>query len=277
MEEALKEEKREPIKCFVMMPIADIPEYGAGHFDRVYKHLIIPACVKAGFKASRADDTKSSNLIILDILQQIYNADMVICDLSAKNPNVMYELGIRQAFELPTVLIKDDITSRIFDISSLRDVEYDHTLRIDTVGVSIDALSDALTSTYNAFVNGEKKHINSIVSLLGISPAKVHQTEISQDTSLILDSIKQLYSRINAIENDKDNRITYYINNDNNDNKTTFFEKGDSVKTRDGRSGTIFDFHEGQAVVRIDDTDNTIDIVPLNELKKPVYRKSIKI
>lgn len=188
----------------------------------------------------------------------------------------MYELGIRQAFELPTVLIKDDITSRIFDISGLRDVEYDHSLRIDTVGSSIDALSDALTSTHNAFINGERKHINSIVSLLGISPAKVHKTEISQDTALVLESIKQLHSRMNLIENNKDS-VIHSINNFNKENNLLFFEKGDFVKIRDGRFGHIIDFDEGQVVVKIDDIDNTIDIFPINELKRPVFRKAIKL
>jgi hypothetical protein len=42
-----KEKKDDPI-CFVIMPISDIPGYEAGHFGRVYEHILKPAIVKAG-------------------------------------------------------------------------------------------------------------------------------------------------------------------------------------------------------------------------------------
>jgi hypothetical protein len=69
-------------------------------------------------------------MIQLDVVTKVATADLCICDLSTNNPNVMFEYGIRQAFDKPTVLIKDDRTRRIFDLSGFRDIEYDHTLRI---------------------------------------------------------------------------------------------------------------------------------------------------
>ncbi len=39
-----------------------------------------------------------TNYIVIDILKKILESEFVLCDLSAKNPNVFYELGIRQAF-----------------------------------------------------------------------------------------------------------------------------------------------------------------------------------
>ena len=41
-----------------------------------------------------------------------------------KNPNVLFELGIRQAFDLPVVLIQEENTPRIFDISSINTLDY---------------------------------------------------------------------------------------------------------------------------------------------------------
>lgn len=29
-------------KCFVIMPISDVDGYPKGHFDRVFRHIIIP-------------------------------------------------------------------------------------------------------------------------------------------------------------------------------------------------------------------------------------------
>jgi hypothetical protein len=72
----------------------------------------------------------NTNFIITDILKQIINSDMCICDLSSRNPNVLYELGLRHSFRLPVTLIRDSKTNRIFDIQGLRDIEYDDNLRV---------------------------------------------------------------------------------------------------------------------------------------------------
>ncbi|MEK3868182.1 hypothetical protein MHH60_32495 [Paenibacillus sp. FSL H7-0716] len=184
-------------KCFIIMPIADTPGYDPGHFNRVYEYIIKPACINAGFKPERADDTKNTNTIILDILNQIVSADMAICDLSSKNPNVMYELGIRQAFNLPVVLLKDEITNRVFDTSHLRDVPYDQSLRIDSVQLAITKLTDALSATYEHRENDT----NSLINILGIEPAKTPvKKQIGQDTTILLDAIKSISYRIDRIE-----------------------------------------------------------------------------
>jgi hypothetical protein len=184
-------------KCFIIMPIADTPGYDPGHFNRVYEYIIKPACINAGFKPERADDTKHTNTIILDILNQIVSADMAICDLSSKNPNVMYELGIRQAFNLPVVLLKDEITNRVFDTSHLRDVPYDQSLRIDSVQLAITKLTDALSATYEHRENDS----NSLINILGIEPAKTpEKKQIGQDTTILLDAIKSIGYRVERIE-----------------------------------------------------------------------------
>lgn len=182
--------------CFVMMPIADMDGYDPGHFRRVYEHLIKPACIAAGYSAHRADFVAASNYIIIDILKRIIESDLVICDLSGRNPNVLYELGVRQAFNLPTVLIKDTVTPRIFDIQGLRTTEYRHTLRIDEVQADISKIAQALSETAAA-----PNDINSMIQLLGTQPAKLpHKIEVSEDTSLILASLNDLSSRIANLE-----------------------------------------------------------------------------
>lgn len=171
------------------MPISDNSNYPERHFYRVYEHIIIPACENAGFQPIRADDVINTNYIAIDVIRKIIESELVLCDLSSQNPNVLYELGIRQAFNKPVVLIKDKRTKRIFDIQGFRDFEYDETLRVDTVQSEIEKLSDILVSTYEE----QNNDINSLVSLLSLSPAKIEsKTEISKETKLILNSLSEL-------------------------------------------------------------------------------------
>jgi len=80
--------------CLAIMPISDPEGYEKGHFRDVYEDLIKPACEEAGFQAIRGDEVKETNLIHLDILKKLLEAPMAICDLSSRNPNVLFELGI---------------------------------------------------------------------------------------------------------------------------------------------------------------------------------------
>lgn len=183
--------------CFVIMPISDMDGYDSGHFSRVYEHLIKPACENAGYTPIRADEVASSNYIVIDILSKIVESELVLCDLSGRNPNVLYELGIRQAFNLPTVLIKDIKTNKIFDIQGLRYTEYNQALRIDSVQQQIADIEKSIRETEKA----KGKDINSLVQLLGLKPATLpSQVELSNETSVVLSAINDLSKRMSSLE-----------------------------------------------------------------------------
>lgn len=190
--------------CFVIMPISDVDGYEKGHFGRVYEYLIKPACEAVGYKVDRADDTPKTNMIILDILQKAVKYDMAICDISSRNANVFYELGFRQAFNMKTVLIKDKKTVMPFDISSIRTLSYSESLRIDEVEKGRADIQKALEETEKADFND----VNSLISLLSINKAEIpKQQNLSVDTSIILNAISDLKSRVES----KPNR-SYMIN-----------------------------------------------------------------
>lgn len=178
------------------MPITSPEGYLPGHFDRVFKHLIDPACVKAGFTAIRADTVNRTNYIILDILKRIISSDLVLCDLSGRNPNVLYELGIRQAFNKPVVLIKDQQTDRIFDIQGLRTYDYDASLRVDTVLSDERRLVPILKET----AEPSSSDVNSLIELLGVQQASLPAPiEITERDSIVLNALRDLADRVDYI------------------------------------------------------------------------------
>lgn len=183
--------------CFIIMPISDNSNYPIGHFNRVYEYIIKPACEIAGFIPIRADEVLTTNYIALDIIKRIIESDMCICDLSSQNANVMYELGIRQAFNKPVTFIKDNLTQRVFDIQGFRDIEYDMTLRIDNVNTIKDQLAETISLTFQ----NKDSEINSLVKLLSISPAEFSEnTKLSIESELILNQLNIITNRLDKIE-----------------------------------------------------------------------------
>ena len=210
--------------CFAIMPIADHPDYPQGHFTRVYNHLIKPACERAGYKVIRADDAKASHMIMFDILKNIVECDMAICDLSSKNANVFYELGLRQAFNKKTILITDSITNTPFDITGFRYVKYSESLRVDTVMSDILEISAMLQETESA----SEDDINSIVNLLKIQPAHINKVQLNEQESVLYELVKNLVSKVSKLYNT--------VNNSNIKTKSEIQRGANAVKTTPGTS-----------------------------------------
>ncbi|WP_430455595.1 hypothetical protein [Rheinheimera sp.] len=229
VKEQTSEDVTKPKKCFVIMPIADMHGYEPNHFTRVYKHLIKPALVSRGFEVERADDHLESDYIVIGIVQKIIESDLVLCDLSGRNPNVMYELGIRHAFDKPVVLIKDKLTERVFDIQGLRCFDYDGSLRIDSVEHDIEKIANSLEETFSATGTS----INSIVALAQVhAPSIPTKTEVSAETQVILNAVSNIANRLNNLEYSRQKRSHLAFSTAQNEvlfSDTTKSKLGDDV------------------------------------------------
>jgi len=134
-------------KCFIILPLSDPEGYAKGHFNRVYQYIIVPACRLAGFSPVRATDPEFNDTP-LDIINMMIESDIVVSDLSSNDPHALYGFAIRQAMGLPVTLIKDIKTIVKANIPEYAVVEYDESLRIDTVQNEIETLSDALGKAF---------------------------------------------------------------------------------------------------------------------------------
>lgn len=173
-------------KCLIIMPTSDPEGYAKGHFNRVYQYIIVPACKAAGFRPVKADDPASSETA-LDIVKTLIDTDVAICDVSSKNSHAVYGLAIRQSMGLPSVLLKDAKTKTIFDVQEFSGIEYDESLRIDTVESEIELLSNAINK---AFAN---KATNPLMTKLGIGivPVMVPQSTSNGDAREEEDDTKE--------------------------------------------------------------------------------------
>ena len=104
--------------CFVMMPFGQ-------WFDVYYKELFIPAIKEAGMEPLRADELFSTGTVIEQIWEQIEKAKILLADLTGKNANVFYELGLAHAAHKPVVFTSGKLDDVPFDLRHLRVIIYD--------------------------------------------------------------------------------------------------------------------------------------------------------
>src|ERR1700716_1613607 len=85
-------------RLFVIMPFGIKPiATSAYDFDLVYTAMIRPAALQSGWDVVRIDEVTRVGSITQQYLREIVSADLVLAEISAPNPNVFYELGVRHA------------------------------------------------------------------------------------------------------------------------------------------------------------------------------------
>ena len=91
--------------CFVVTAIGSPGDATNKHANKVLRNLIQPVCEELGYNVVRVDQESSSGNINDSIISHLKHDHLVIADMTGHNPNAFYELGFRQALELPLVPI----------------------------------------------------------------------------------------------------------------------------------------------------------------------------
>lgn len=209
------------------MPISAIDGCSEGHWQNV-KSIIEEAVGGLGLDVSLVSDADEVGIIQARIIQNIYDNEIVVCDVSCKNPNVMFELGMRLAFDKPTVVIKDDLTSYSFDTSPLEHLTYPRTLHYNQIQDFKSQLKFKVEKTLaSAAENG-----NTFLKNFGkFVVAKIDNKEVGKDEffaeklNLIFEEIRMLKVSQTSLRSDK----------------ASFADKVNSIPVSISNS-TIFDF-----------------------------------
>ncbi|WP_439817697.1 hypothetical protein [Zavarzinia sp. CC-PAN008] len=103
--------------CFVICPI------GIGDVrtrsDDLYNNVVKPICEEFGYRAARIVDDNQPGEITPKIIESIFESDLVIADLTGRNPNVFYELALRHFVAKPYIHLISDINELPFDIKDI--------------------------------------------------------------------------------------------------------------------------------------------------------------
>lgn len=113
----------ENLFAFVLMPFDQ-------EFDDRYRLGIKDAAKELGILAERVDEQIYREGILERIYRQIDVADIVIADMTGKNPNVFYEVGYAHAKEKLCILLTSDADDIPFDLKHRRHIVYGQSITI---------------------------------------------------------------------------------------------------------------------------------------------------
>jgi hypothetical protein len=117
-------------KCFVVMGYGkktDPNQKKTFDLDKSYQYIIKPAVQAAGYTCIRADEIQHAGNINSPMYEQLFDADLVIADLSTANLNAFFELGVRYALKPRTTLVIAEKGFKIpFDMGQVLIRHYEH-------------------------------------------------------------------------------------------------------------------------------------------------------
>lgn len=116
--------------CFVVMGFGTKTDFVQGKtfdLDKTYKGIIKPAVEAAGYTCIRADEIQHAGNINVPMYEQLYQADLVIADLSTANLNAFFELGVRYGLKPRTTIVIGEKGLKIpFDMGQVIIRHYEH-------------------------------------------------------------------------------------------------------------------------------------------------------
>lgn len=201
------EMEKSKMTCGIIMPIAPHPDYSSDHWKDVL-NILTEAVNETEFEPKLVSDDVAIGLIHDRIVTNIYNNEIVICDVSSKNPNVMFELGLRLAFDKPTIIVKDESTGYSFDTGVIEHIPYPSSLRFSQIVKFKEELIRRINATYKKAKT--EPNYSPFLKSFGktIVPASLQETEIPEG-KYILSQLENLNKemQIMRIEQRRDTDI----------------------------------------------------------------------
>jgi len=166
--------KRKGKSCFIVTPIGNENTDIRRSTEGVLESVLIPELLDNGYDMSNirvAHKIHESGSINNQVIKHLIESDMVIVNLTTLNPNVMYELAVRDASLKPAILICEKGTVLPFDVKEQRTIFFEN----DMLGVqelrnelrnylkhSIDNIDNPITRGYRRMKLINEDKIESI-------------------------------------------------------------------------------------------------------------------
>ena len=187
--------------CFVIMPFGSsvVDKAHSEKMEAIYTQWIKPTVESVAvpdndgvcLTCHRADKELGSGDIIEHVIESLTGAHLVIADLTGKNANVFYELGVRHAVSNRTILIAEGLEHIPFDVRTLRAISYEYTPH------GMVAFREQLKMSVAATINGPERIDNPVRRyLLQQATAKLTTTQAPPG----FDAVRSILSEFEALK-----------------------------------------------------------------------------
>ena len=208
----ISESEKSPKCCGLIMPISGISDsrYTEEHWEKV-KNILERAVRNANLEPRLVSDSDPTAIIQAKIVNNLYYDDIVVCDVSSKNPNVMFELGMRLAFDKPVVIVKDDQTNYVFDIGPIQHIVYPISLSFHEIEVFMEKLTNKIKYTYNnKNKRGELSFLNNFGKLepQNLTSKNIDASEFISNINIGVNNVLMSISRLDKDISNINNHMT---------------------------------------------------------------------
>src|ERR1035441_10470174 len=186
--------------CGIVMPISAIDGCVESHWADVLE-ILSEAIDAAGFIPNVVSNADDVGMIHKRIIQNLYDNPIVVCDVSGKNPNVMFELGLRLAFDKPTIIVKDDKTAYSFDTSAIEHLDYPRDLRFSKIVDFKNKLSAKIQATHQKSTS-DSSYTTFLKHFGEFTVAKLDKKEVSGQ-EYILEELHSIRTSISRLERNR--------------------------------------------------------------------------
>lgn len=110
-------------KCFVIMPFSETSiKHSEDYWTKFFDKFLKPIVEKYGYVCERSKALPTN--LVKNIIQELYEADLVVAVLTDYNSNVWYELGIRHSLKEGTIMMIEKGQKLPFDTTQYGVIQY---------------------------------------------------------------------------------------------------------------------------------------------------------
>jgi len=153
--------------------------------------VLKPLLARLGLVATVAHELDEPGSITYQIIRHLLEDDLVIANLTALNPNVMYELAVRHAARKPVIIVAEAGTILPFDIADERTIFFVNDL------AGVEEIKPVLERAVQAAIEDSQPY-NPIYRV--VAAKVIRETDISHDGQrFVLERLEQIHDRLGAL------------------------------------------------------------------------------
>ncbi len=170
--------------------------------DEKFHLLIKPILDELGYQCTRADERYQVGVITQKTIKELINSDLVIFDISDFNPNIFYELAIRNAIKKPVIILKAPFQGQLYEINQ------DYVISFDMNDPDLWKRAKARLVTQILEVENNSNSSDSILSEFGFSSNLIGKNPSEFEFLSLVNDLKSEIKRLKFLETPQQNDVT---------------------------------------------------------------------